>query len=98
MKTRLEEIIDCSSNLESISDALNTLLQKVTELRDDELGYAEYLNEIEPDETQYYQSQQVVDSLESAMGAIHEAKEVHLYTAKTKLEEARNWKSGGEIS
>ena len=96
MKTRLERITACSEAVERHVKELEELLQELKELKNDEYGYSEYLYDIVTDEEEYYRSQMVIKNLNEAINALNEAIEIHLFMAKQKIHEAKNWKSGGE--
>ena len=96
MKTRLERITACDEAAEHHVKELEELLQELKELKNDEYGYSEYLYDIVTDEEEYYRSQMVIKNLKEAITALNEAVEVHLFMAKQKIHEAKNWKSGGE--
>ena len=96
MKTRLERIAACDEAAERHVKELQNMLQELKELKNDEYGYSEYLWEIVSDEDEYYRSQMVISNLKEAINALNEAVEVHLFMAKQKIHEAKNWKSGGE--
>ena len=94
-KTRLERITACDEAVERHVKELEELLQELKKLKNDEYGYSEYLYDIITDEEEYYRSQMVISNLKEAINALNEAIQIHLFMAKQKIHEAKNWKSGG---
>ena len=78
------------------NESLEGNKDSLKELKNDEYGYSEYLYDIVTDEEEYYRSQMVIKNLKEAINALNEAIEIHLFMAKQKIHEAKNWKSGGE--